>query len=144
MKKKGIGLALNFVIIGFIFLTVLGIIKTIFISSDIDESYAVAQAYRLCMGDKILLNMWEPHQFSAYLPAILMKLFIEITGGTNYIVIFLRIVGSLIHIGLGYWLYKIACNFICKKESLFLLLLHINFLTKWLQISYVKRKICYL
>ena len=134
MKKKGVGVTLNFVIIGFIFLTVLGIIKTIFISSDIDEAYAITQAYRLCKGDKMLLNMWEPHQFSAYLPAVFMKLFIEITGGTNYVVIFLRIIGSLIHIGLGYWLYKISCKFICKKESLFLFLLHINFLTKWLQI----------
>ncbi len=134
MNKKGIGLTLNFIIIGFIFLTVLGIIKTIFISSDIDEAYAIAQAYRLCKGDKMLINMWEPHQFSAYLPAVFMKLYMEITDTTDYIVIFLRIVGSLIHIAIGFWLYKVTCNFICKTESLFLFLLHINFLTKWLQI----------
>ena len=134
MKKKSVGVILNLVIIGFIFLTVLGIIKTIFISSDIDEAYAIAQAYRLCKGDKLLINMWEPHQFSAYLPAVFMKLFIEITGGTNYVVIFLRIIGSLIHIGLGFWLYKVSCKFVGKTESIFLFFLHLNFLTKWLQI----------
>ena len=34
MKKKSVGVILNLVIIGFIFLTVLGIIKTIFISDN--------------------------------------------------------------------------------------------------------------
>ena len=85
-------------------ITFLGLIKTIFISWDIDEGYAVAQAYRLVQGDKLLLDMWEPHQLSAYLPAFFMKIFIYVTGSTDYIVIYLRVIGIIIHAALGFWL----------------------------------------
>ena len=133
-NNKNIQRILNLILSGFLFLTFLGIIKTIFISSDIDEGYAVAQAYRLIQGDKLLLDMWEPHQFSAYMPAIFIKIFVEITGSTEYIVIFLRVIGTVIHIGLGAWLYKVSTKLVGKTESLFLALLHVNFLAKWLQI----------
>lgn len=85
----------------FVIATILGIVKTIFISSDIDEAYAVAQAYRLLKGDRLFLDMWEPHQLSAYLPAIFMKVYMLLTGTTDYIVIWLRIVGTLIQLLLG-------------------------------------------
>ena len=62
-------------IIGF---TLLGYIKGIFISSDIDESYALAQSYRLATGDKLFLHMWEPHQLSAFLSAIFIKIYLLI------------------------------------------------------------------
>ena len=50
-------------------LTVFGIVKSLFVSLDVDESYAVALAYRLVTGDKIMYDLWEPHQFSAFLAA---------------------------------------------------------------------------
>lgn len=52
---------------GLICLTILGYIKNIFISLDIDESYAVAQSYRLAMGEHLFVDMWEPHQLSAFM-----------------------------------------------------------------------------
>jgi len=64
-------------------LTLLGMVKTLLVSTDIDEAYAVAQAYRLVKGDRLLLDMWEPHQLSAYLPAILMDVFIKVTDSIN-------------------------------------------------------------
>lgn len=133
-NKKNVQRILYLIILSFLVLTFIGIIKTIFVSSDIDEGYAVTQAYRLIKGDNFLLDMWEPHQFSAYLPAVFMKIFIKMTGSTDYIVIFLRVIGTIIHIGLGIWLYKISISLIGNIESLFLTLLHVNFLAKWLQI----------
>lgn len=133
-KKINVKRILYLFLIGYIFFTFLSIIKTLIVSSDIDEAYAVALAYRLLHGDKILLDMWEPHQFSSYLPAIFMKIFIEITGGTDYIVIYLRIIGIVFHYILGFWLYKISSQFVGKIESLFITLLHANFLAKWIQI----------
>lgn len=121
-------------IIGVWVLTILGMVKALFISSDIDEAYAVVQAYRLVQGDMLLLDMWEPHQLSAYLPAFFMKLYMNITRSTDYIVIFLRIVGMFIHIGLGIWLYKVARRYTSPLGGMFLTLLHMNFLAKWLQI----------
>lgn len=118
---------------GIILLSVLSIIKTLFVSLDIDESYAIAQSYRLTIGDRLLLTMWEPHQFSAYLSALFLKLYTLLTGSTEYAVVFLRISGTIIHILLGAWL---ACSFrsrLSATSSGLVFFLHLNFLPKWVQ-----------
>lgn len=53
--------------------------------------------YRLAMGDRLLLK-WEPHQTSAIFTAVFIKLFLMITGGINYLNLFLRVV-SFSHSG---------------------------------------------
>ena len=113
-------------------LTLLGIIKALFVSIDVDESYAVAQAYRLVTGDKIMYDMWEPHQFSAFLPAFFLYPFVKITGSTDYCVIFLRICGVLVHTALGAFLFFVAQKEINKEAALFAFLFHMNFLPKWI------------
>lgn len=45
--------------------------------------------------------MWEPHQFSAFLTALFAAPFIRIRGNTDYLVIWLRVMGGLIHAGMG-------------------------------------------
>ena len=113
-------------------LTVLGIIKALFVSIDVDESYAVAQAYRLVTGDKLLFDMWEPHQFSAFLPAFFLYPFIKITGGSAHCVIYLRIVGTIIHFAIGAFLYAIASKQINSKAAFIIFIIHMNFLSKWI------------
>lgn len=115
-------------IIGF---TLLGYIKGIFISSDIDESYALAQSYRLATGDKLFLHMWEPHQLSAFLSAIFIKIYLAIFGTTDYLIIYLRIIGIIIHSSTGIWLYNVIKKDFSEKISLLVLFLHLNFLPKW-------------
>lgn len=44
-----------------ILLSLLAILKSIYISFDIDEGYAIAQSYRLLKGDRLIAEMWEPH-----------------------------------------------------------------------------------
>lgn len=39
--------------------------KNLFIGADTDEGYGIMVGYRLAMGDRLLLEMWEPHQTSA-------------------------------------------------------------------------------
>ena len=41
--------------------------KNLFIGADTDEGYGIMVGYRLAMGDRLLLEMWEPHQTSAIL-----------------------------------------------------------------------------
>ena len=113
-------------------LTVLGIIKALFVSIDVDESYAVAQAYRLVTGDKLLFDMWEPHQFSAFLPAFFLYPFVKITGSTAHCVIYLRIVGTLIHFLIGAFLYALAAKRINAKAAFVIFIIHMNFLSKWI------------
>lgn len=69
------------------------VIKNIFVGADIDESYAVTVGYRLAMGDRLLLEMWEPHQTSAIFTAMFMKPFLWLTGGaTDFLNLYLRVV----------------------------------------------------
>lgn len=117
--------------ISLIILTLLGMIKAVFVSLDIDESYAVAQAFRLVSGDKLLYDMWEPHQLSAFLPAIFLYPFVKITGSTGGSVIFLRIVGILIHTAVGLFLYGTVSEKTGKKAAFLILCFHLNFLPKW-------------
>lgn len=121
------------VCVAMIGLTLLGYIKGIFISSDIDESYALAQSYRLAVGDKLFVHMWESHQLSAFLGAIFIKLYLTFFGTTEYLVIYLRVIGILIHTGIGIWFYKTIKRDVPQKISFLILFLHLNFLPKWVQ-----------
>ena len=112
-------------------LTLIGIAKALFVSIDVDESYAVAQAYRLVTGDKLMYDMWEPHQFSAFLPALFLYPFVKITGSTDGCVIFLRLAGLLIHLSLGAFLFFVTKKETDSRVALFAFLLHMNFLPKW-------------
>lgn len=113
-------------------LSLLAVVKSIFVGFDIDESYAIAQAYRLLKGDRLLLDMWEPHQTSALGTALFMLPFLLITDGdTTGIVIYLRVVGSIVHLIIGYFLYRRAGKYFSANVSTLIFLMHINFLPKW-------------
>ncbi len=40
-------------------------IKCIFVSLQMDEEYAISMSYRMLLGDKMLSQIWDPHQTSA-------------------------------------------------------------------------------
>ena len=124
--------AFKIIIVILSLLTIAGIVKALFVSIDVDESYAVAQAYRLVTGDKIMYDMWEPHQFSAFLPAFFLYPYYLITKGAEGGVIYLRLVGILIHLGFGALLYFVSYKDLGKKNALLILLVHANFLPKWI------------
>ena len=119
--------------VGIIVLTVIGYIKGIFISLDIDESYAVAQSYRLAIGEHLFADMWESHQLSAFLSAIFIKGYLVAFQTTDYLVIYLRIVGMLIHVGFGVWLYRSLKGKFSGSFIFLLVFLHLNFFPKWVQ-----------
>ena len=64
--------AVNIILVSLSFLALL---KSIFISFDIDEGYAIAQSYRLLKGDRLFAQMWEPHQLSAFFSSLFTKFF---------------------------------------------------------------------
>ena len=107
-------------------LTLLSFIKAILISLDIDESYATALGYRLASGDKLLRDMWDPHQFSAFLAAFFTAPYIWIRGNTDYLVIYLRLAGILIHSLFGFALCKQLSKGGKKFFAFFITILHLN------------------
>ena len=56
-----------------IVLSILASFKMIFFAVGLDEEYQLVMSYRNVRGDRLFLDMWEPHQSSAFLCALLMK-----------------------------------------------------------------------
>lgn len=81
-------------------------LKNLFIGADTDEGYGIMVGYRLAMGDRLLLDMWEPHQTSAFFTALFIAPFVRLTGGVNYLNLFLRVVFFPIQAGVSVFLYK--------------------------------------
>lgn len=74
------------------------VIKNLFVGADTDEGYGIYVGYRLVMGDKLLLEMWEPHQTSAIFTALFIKPFLMLTGGNlDFLNLYLRVVYFIIH-----------------------------------------------
>ena len=59
-----------------VILSCLAAIKLIFFGIERDETYAISLAYRLMQGDKLLSEMWEAHQTSSLLAAMLIHVYI--------------------------------------------------------------------
>lgn len=109
-------------------------VKTIFLSCDIDEAYEVTMAYRLAAGDRLLIDMWEPHQTSALFPAVFTKLFLMFTGSVDYLLIYLRVIGTVMHIAVTAFLYKIFKQECGRNVSFFIAMVFMNFMPKWIQL----------
>ena len=134
-EKKNIGSFVTRLCYAVIFLlSVLACIKTIFISLDIDESYAIAVGYRLATGDRFFKDLWEAHQLGGFFIAPFLRLFLMITGSTSYMVIYARVLGTVIHLGIGIYLYESLKHHFSKAFCLLLFFIHLNFLPKWVQI----------
>ena len=87
-RKTFIALALFFILISGI-----AVVRSLVFGMDIDEEYSVALAYRIASGDTLIKEMYEPHQLSAILPAVFVKLFTVATGGCEYLCLYLRFLG---------------------------------------------------
>ena len=132
-KNTGSFLSKSFQIM-ILLLSVLACVKTIFISLDIDESYAMAVGYRLATGERFFKDLWEAHQLGGFFIAPFLRLFLMITGSTSYMVIYARVLGTVIHLGIGIYLYESLKHHFSKAFCLLLFFIHLNFLPKWVQI----------
>lgn len=87
-------------------LAAISCLSLLFTNLSYDAEYQLAMAYRMLKGDSMLVQMWEPHQTSAFLCAIIMKLWLMITGTTTGIVLFTHFVGLCIRTGISFCLFK--------------------------------------
>lgn len=81
-------------------------LKNIFTNFDIDSEYAIAMAWRMVKGDRMIVQMWEPHQTSAFLSAFFIWIYYAITGTTTGIAIYLNAVGLLCKGAVTYCIYR--------------------------------------
>lgn len=83
------------------------VLKNIFVGADVDEGYGIVVGYRLATGDRLLLDMWEPHQTSAIFTALFIRPFLWVTGGKpDFLNIYLRVIYFAIHGAITYVIYR--------------------------------------
>ena len=111
----------------------IGIWKTIYLSADIDESYAVTLGIRLISGDHLFQDMWEVHQTSAVLYAPFLALYKWITNGTEGILVYLRIVGIILQGLISVYSVHVMKKWVTPSFAIFLSLLYFNFTPKQIQ-----------
>lgn len=93
-------------------------IKYMFFDFDVDTEYAIALSYRLAKGDRMFLEMWEPHQTSAFVCAFFIRIWLTLTGTTTGIVVYLHFMSLLVKLGIGLVLYRtLRCYF--EKNTVF-------------------------
>ena len=114
-------------------LSLVGIWKTVYFSADIDESYALTMAYRIVTGDRMIADMWEPHQMSAALYAPLVALYKGIAGSMEGALVFMRICGVLIQGGVSVFLYLTIRKKLPQLLSVVLAFAYFNFTPKHIQ-----------
>lgn len=136
MKEKAVSASCirKAVISILIVLSVIASATKILTGFDIDEAYALAIPYRVLQGDRLFADMWEVHQTSFLLPWLFMKLFYFLTGEMTGIVFYMRVITTLLHLGMSILVYAGAKKiFGIKKEcALFFGLSYYNFLPKWM------------
>lgn len=112
-----------------VILSVLAAVKMIFFGFNLDEEYQVVMAYRNAMGDTLFLDMWEPHQSSAFLCTLLMKPYLGLFGTTG-IVLYLKVCGTLIHLGVSLYFYRVMGGLLQKEYAWLLALVYFNTIPK--------------
>jgi len=114
--------------------SVLAAIKVIFVDYTLDEEYQIVMAYRTLAGDTLFGTMWEPHQTSAFGCILFMRLFQMLTGGTTGVVLFLRVVTTVIQVLLSWWLVRVLRRLIRKEYAFLLGICYFNMIPKIIQI----------
>ncbi|MCR5715557.1 MAG: hypothetical protein K6G23_01750, partial [Lachnospiraceae bacterium] len=101
----------------------------LFFAYGLDEEYQIVMSYRSVTMDSLFGTMWEPHQSSAFLCALLMKPYLALFG-TSGIVLYLRAAGTLIHLRISILLYRTLCKIVQREYAWFLALIYVNTIPK--------------
>lgn len=118
---------------GLILLSLLATFKLCILGLNIDEEYAVTMAYRMIAGDRMFLELWEPHQTSGFLTALLIRVFMFFTGGTDCLILYLRVAGAVIQAGISIFLYRTVRHLSTSDGAFVAALFFYNTLPKWIQ-----------
>lgn len=94
------------------------VLKNIFVGANVDEGYGIVVGYRLATGDRLFLDMWEPHQTSAIFTALFIRPFLWVTGGKpDFLNLYLRVVYFAVHGAITYIIYRTLRSCIANMEK---------------------------
>ncbi|MBR1693381.1 MAG: hypothetical protein IJ711_11505 [Lachnospiraceae bacterium] len=112
--------------------SLLAAVSKIFVGFDIDEGYALALPYRLLQGDRLFSQMWEVHQTSSIFAALILYPFLAAAKAATGLVLYVRIVCSVVHLFVSLCVYRTVRLFVQKEQAGFLAAVYFNFLPKWM------------
>lgn len=113
-------------------LSFLAVGRSLIIGMDADEQYAVTLAYRMASGDLMIREIWDPHQTSAILPALLIKIFLWFTGDSTYLLLYLRMAGTLLQAVVSFLWYRVMGSEYGRRPALLTALVLFHTLPKWI------------
>lgn len=103
-------------------------IKNLFVGMDSDEGYGIVVGFRLAMGDKLVLHMWEPHQTSAVFTALLEKPWLMLTGArADFLDLYLKAVFFIVHSLITVFIYRTISKCIAGMDKNTALLISLMF-----------------
>ncbi|MCR5722071.1 MAG: hypothetical protein K6G72_06990 [Lachnospiraceae bacterium] len=86
--------------------TALVSIKSIFMDFGVDNAYQLAMSYRHLQGDKMFLEMWEPHQTSIFVNDFLMWVYRLFVPSFEGVAIYIQVMGTILMLAVALVLYK--------------------------------------
>lgn len=113
-------------------LSVLAAGRSLLIGLDADEQYAVTLAYRMAKGDRLIRDIWDPHQTSAILPALLIRLFHVFVPDNTYLLLYLRGAGILLQGGAAVLWYGTLKREYGSRPAMVTALVLFHTLPKWI------------
>ncbi|MCR5282150.1 MAG: hypothetical protein K6E18_02170 [Lachnospiraceae bacterium] len=125
------------IIAALLVLSALASLTKLLIGFDIDEGYALAMPYRLLQGDWLFRQMWEIHQTSSLLPALVMLPFWKLTHSVRGMVLYVRIIALVIHLMMTVLVYRMLTEHEQPEKARRLcvwipVLIYYNLLPKWM------------
>ncbi len=105
-------------------------IKSVFIDFGFDDAYSVAMSYRHLSGDRMFLEMWEPHQSSIFIIDFLMLIYRIFVPSLEGVSLYLNVCGTLLFVGLAFFFYRevktICDKYVAFASALFLIMYRIK------------------
>lgn len=97
----------TFLVFFLLILSALAAVSKIIVGYDTDEGYAVALAYRIASGQKMLVDTWDVYQTSVLTSAILLKPYLLLAGGVEGAFIYLRVCGAILQAAIAVYSYSV-------------------------------------
>ncbi len=113
-------------------LSALACAKCLILGLRTDEEYAVTMAYRIAAGDRMFLDIWDPHQTSGFLCAAFIRLFLCFSPKPDYLVLYLRLTGILLQGAVSLFAYTTFKKKYPQPLAFFCGLLCFTLLPKWI------------
>lgn len=120
MIKKYTGIKKYMMFAFLAFIVSMAFLRIFYDADFYDEIINLTAAYRIAIGQLPFYECWESYQTGDYFMAVFIWLFIRVTGDTNGIILYARIIYMLSLFGTAYLAYWTAKDFIDKEHGIYI------------------------